>query len=516
MLSKSDLQSFLQCPRRLWLEKHQSDLVSADDPSLRRRQIDGNIVGDAARKQLGQEFIWPRGVDDRAGAAEQAKQLLQKSPHLPAAEVPMLYGEVYARADALIPNGSAYVLRETKSSTFPLRNDKVTTGEPKDHHLSDLAVQAWVMTQSDLPLARAELNLLNDQWRYPGNGDYGGLFRQLDVTEQIKPRMSEVRELLNRAQEVVSGDMPVVHTGRHCREPYSCPFQEFCGERDPPGPEHPIELLPDLAGKNLARKLRETKGYVSILDPAPEELSGTQAALYRRMQEAHRTGCPVLEPGSAEFMAQFRYPRYFLDFEGIDFPVPKWRGVRPYEHIPFQFSCHVETEPGLFHHGEFLDLSGEDPSLGCIRRMQERIDSNDGGPIFVYHATYERSRLAELAERHPEYAELLETYISRLVDLLPIVKNHYYNPDMMGSFSIKKVLPAIAPDLDYAELDEVQEGTGAQVAYITAAFDDRITPERKAELEKRLRAYCRQDTWAMVEVAYFLGCAGKPPRPAGM
>ncbi len=144
----------------------------------------------------------------------------------------MVRGELYARADALVPDGDAYVLRETKSSTFPLRNDKVTAGEPKDHHLSDLAIQAWVMTQSGLPLARAELNLLDNQWRYPGNGDYRGLFRQLDVTEQIKPRISEVPELLNRAQEVVSGDMPVVHTGRHCREPYSCPFQEFCGERD--------------------------------------------------------------------------------------------------------------------------------------------------------------------------------------------------------------------------------------------------------------------------------------------
>jgi hypothetical protein len=215
-------------------------------------------------------------------------------------------------------------------------------------------------------------------------------------------------------------------------------------------------------------------------------------------------------------MAQFPYPRYFFDFEGIDLPVPRWRGVRPYEHIPFQWSCHIERTPGVFEHGEFLDLSGNDPSLGCIERMQKIISPDDNGPIFVYHITYERSRLKELGERHPEHAELMQRYIDRLVDLLPLIKDHYYHPQMRGSYSIKKVLPVIAPELDYGELEEVQEGTAAQVAYIDAALDPLATAKRKADLEQKLRNYCRQDTWAMVELAYFLARTGKPVRPQGL
>lgn len=86
---------------------------------------------------------------------------------------------------------------------------------------------------------------------------------------------------------------------------------------------------------------------------------------------------------------------------------------------------------------------------------------------------------------------------------------------MRGSFSIKKVLPVVAPDLDYGELDEVQEGTGAQVAYLYAALDPAVTPARRADLEAKLRRYCQQDTWAMVEIAHFLAEGERPRRPAG-
>jgi hypothetical protein len=104
--------------------------------------------------------------------------------------------------------------------------------------------------------------------------------------------------------------------------------------------------------------------------------------------------------------------------------------------------------------------------------------------------------------------------IERLVDLHPMVKENLYDPRMRGSFSIKKVLPVVAPDLNYEELEEVQEGTGAQVAYLRACFETTLTPERRGLLKDRLLQYCEQDTWAMVEVGYFLEGRGRPVRPA--
>src|SRR6185369_5635560 len=131
------------------------------------------------------------------------------------------------------------------------------------------------------------------------------------------------------------------------------------------------------------------------------------------------------------------------------------------------------------------------------------------GPILVFYQTYEQDRLEGMAARHPEHAELLQRYIGRLVDLHPLVKQHFYDPRMKGSFSIKKVLPVIAPDLDYKELEGVQEGTGAQIAYLNLCFDG-LPHEDWERLRYNALAYCEQDTWAMVELGYFLEGKGRP------
>ena len=60
----------------------------------------------------------------------------------------------------------------------------------------------------------------------------------------------------------------------------------------------------------------------------------------------------------------------------------------------------------------------------------------------------------------------------------------------------------MAPELDYGNLDEVQDGSGAQIAYLEA-----ISPEtsksRRAKLKTRLRQYCKMDTLGLVKLAEF-------------
>jgi hypothetical protein len=517
LLTKSHLLAAVQCQRKLWLEIRRPDLAPIESVDAERRKKDGNKVGELARKQMGSAVIWPRSQVSKDQTAERAKTELLSNPTASFVEFPMYFDDVYARADALVPTGDGtYILRETKATTFPLKKDKVTPDKPDFEQVLDLAIQAWLLENSGLTLARAELNLINNRWRYPGGGNYDGLFRIKDITDEVKALTVEVPGLICTSRATVLADMPVMTTGKQCSSPHSCGYLKFCEKLDPEKPEHPIELLPDAAGKKLARELKADFGYVSLLEPAPSQLIGSSSELYVRMQTAHRTGLAYHSAHSGQSLVDLPYPRYYFDFEGIDLAIPVWEGVRPYEQIPFQWSCHVERSPGVFELGEFLDLSGGDPSVGCIEQMLKVIDLKDNGPIFVYFATYERSRLNELAIRHPQYASQLETYASRLVDLLPVVKSNYYHPLMMGSFSIKKVLPRIAPDLDYSALTEVSDGTAAQVAYIKAALSKEQTAAEKAETEKHSRIYCRQDTWAMVETAYFLAHKPRPARPLGM
>jgi hypothetical protein len=96
----------------------------------------------------------------------------------------------------------------------------------------------------------------------------------------------------------------------------------------------------------------------------------------------------------------------------------------------------------------------------------------------------------------PDLAPELTIIADRVVDLLPVTQAHYYHRDQRGSWSIKKVLPTIAPELDYSDL-EVGDGAAAQLAWLESA-SPQCAPERRAEIASSLEAYCERDTWAMV------------------
>lgn len=94
---------------------------------------------------------------------------------------------------------------------------------------------------------------------------------------------------------------------------------------------------------------------------------------------------------------------------------------------------------------------------------------------------------------------LLLAINTRMVDLLPIARERYYHPSQQGSWSIKKVLPAVVPELRYEALDGVQDGGMAMDVFLEAIHPD-TSVERKREIERQLLAYCKLDTYAMVRL----------------
>ncbi len=150
---------------------------------------------------------------------------------------------------------------------------------------------------------------------------------------------------------------------------------------------------------------------------------------------------------------------------------------------------------------EFLDLSGANPSRACAEALARELPGE--GAVIAYSAQFERGVIERLATVFPDLAKPLRSIAARLFDLLPVVRAHYYHPDMRGSRSIKAVLPTIGAGLDHETLDEVQEGTAAQAAYLEAIAQG-TSAARRAELEAGLRRYCGMDARAMLEVARFL------------
>ena len=108
------------------------------------------------------------------------------------------------------------------------------------------------------------------------------------------------------------------------------------------------------------------------------------------------------------------------------------------------------------------------------------------------------------ASRYSDLAGPLKAAIAWLVDLHPPTKQHYDHAALNGSWSLKAVLPTVAPDLDYAKLGEVQDGLAAQRAYVEASAPNTRAPRRDS-LRRALLDYCRQDTLALVRLVEFFG-----------
>jgi hypothetical protein len=409
-------------------------------------------VGEVARE------LYPGGVligDDLplSAALRETEEALARPGDLILYEATFRHKGVLIRADILERRGGRCRMVEVKSAT-----------RLKEYHLQDVAVQGWVTEGAGVPLDRLSVAVIDTGFVYPGGGDYRGLLREIPVADQARPLMARIPGWVRGFNELLGGPMPATRTGPQCRRPFECPFVAFCE-----GQEGKVRCEPG--------EERETDGGCAL---PPDPTLGR------------------LDPAATAFLATLPYPRYYLDFETVQFAVPVWAGTSPFQQVVFQWSCHAEHRPGEVAHREFLDTSGESPVRAAAEALLDAL--GDRGPVFVYH-DFEKWRLTEMAKMLPDLAPALERVAGRLVDLLRLTRDHYEHPALGGSYSLKTVLPTVDAELDHALLEEVQDGLSAQAAYHEAS--DRLTsPERSEALRRSLLEYCALDTLALVRVAH--------------
>jgi predicted RecB family nuclease len=287
-------------------------------------------------------------------------------------------------------------------------------------------------------------------------------------------------------------DEPARDIGAHCTTPYACPFFAHCS---PEQGEFPIL---GLGGRKDTLYALMLAGFKDVRELTENQLAN---ASQQRIWRQTVAGEAYLSPELKGIIDTLAYPRYFLDFETIAFAIPIWPETRPYQALPFQWSCHIDDGAGAIRHEEFLDLSGEPPMRQAAEALIEKLGTT--GPIIVY-TSYEKRVLNELGHRYPDLLPGLSALVDRLVDLHPLAKEHYYHPAMHGSWSIKAILPTIGANIDYANLVEVRDGEAAQSAYLEAIHED-TSADRREALRNALLAYCRLDTEAMVRLVEFFG-----------
>ena len=243
----------------------------------------------------------------------------------------------------------------------------------------------------------------------------------------------------------------------------------------------------------------EAKGYVTIHDiPANFRLNAVQD----RQRRAVQGNKMIVEPDLGAALEQLKPPLAFLDFESVALAIPRWPGNKPWQAVVAQFSCHVQEVDGTVTHHEWIADGPEDPRPELVRQMIRACEGTNA--IAVYNVGFERGRIKEMTQAFPEFADALTNINNKLVDLLPIVRNHVYHPDFGGRFGLKYVLPVLVPELSYDEM-EVAEGQAASSALARLMFGgDVLSLKDRERVRQNLLEYCKMDTWGLVRLFEYL------------
>jgi len=440
MISKSSFIRGMQCHKSLWL--HLNDPEDRDETSESQQQIfeTGYMVGFLAQQ------LFPGGVDASRDEHEKVQEAVAYTAALIDNGQSVIYeaafsdGETLCYMDILVKESDGWAAYEVKAST-----------QVKEYQINDVAFQYYVITRAGLPLKRVSLVHINNQYVRHGELDLQQLFTIELMITRILPMQKDIPGKLLLLQEMLkAGVMPDVTMGSQCNKPFPCDFLEFCRQ------SCVVE-----EGEGEARKANRDQ---DALD---------------------------------DFLDDLAYPLYYMDFETIQFAVPRYDESRPYQQIPFQYSLHVQqTKDGPVEHYEFLGTPPADPRPEFIQSLLARI--GEIGSIIVWNQAFENTRLREIARDFPEYAAGIDCLLARVADLMvPFRRKHLYTPDMNDSYSLKAVLPALVTDLSYSDL-EIQEGGTASIIYESLYQDN--DPEQVRLNRENLLAYCKMDTLSLVRI----------------
>lgn len=399
-------------------------------------------------------------------------------------------------------------------------------------YVYDLAFQRFVIENSESFIRNKDdkyyLAVLNSEYIFDGKYDLNGepiysddIIVFIDFT-QITEKYLEIIEkdvntVIKRLDQMNAQE---VDLGRHCqrKKTNECKFYNVCFKRL----TKDTSILNYISGHNgfkdgdVKHELYDliNEGYTDILDVPYNWLNRSNNQIQYNVVKDNE---PYYDKQKIKAgINELKYPIYHLDFETFPCPLPRFKGEKAYSQSLFQFSIHIEKEPGVCDkdkdHYSFLASDHSDVREELIKEML-KIIKPDGGSICVYNIAFEKTRIKELGEYYPKYKDRLNDIANRLFDLYNIVRSNtnfykelgydeerakqinFYDISLAGSYSIKKILP-IFSNLSYDDLN-IKHGEQAYAAYATLPT---LTKEEFNDTYNAMIEYCKQDTWSMVKI----------------
>jgi hypothetical protein len=475
-ISKSQYIKGQQCLKALYLLKKHPELRDEISEAQKALFQSGTDVGIIAHR------LFPEGVEisfDGQSFSEQIKRTKEEinKGTKTIYEATFSHDGLFIKADILNKVGKNWRLYEVKNSTGI-----------KDVHLYDVAFQYYVLKSMGFPISKTHLVHIDSEYIREGDIEVRKLFSINDITNEVMEMQGAISKEIAIQRKMLNGKMPEIDIGLQCSSPYECAFQDYCWKHIPE------ESVFNLRGRGINQFDLYNQGIIPLQD-VPKNILPVHGQI--QLECALEKKDLINKESIKEFLNTLWYPLYFLDFETFMDAVPPYDGLRPYQNIPFQYSLYYkETQDSELGYHEFLAQPKADPRKDLLEKLIAEIPKN--ACIITYNQGFEKGILNSLKEWYPEYEEGLNIIVNNIRDLMiPFKSQYYYSWQMQGSYSMKAVLPALVPELNYDGL-EINDGGMAMDAYgrMNASKD----PDEIERIRKALLEYCRLDTLGMVRI----------------
>jgi len=492
-LSKSEYMMFLRHPAWLWLKKHDKKMLPEPDANLQAMFDAGNLFEEYAEARF--ESIVRVGFDNYQEYLSMPARTLKT---LQSGATTLSQGRFEAEFADHIITCIVDVVDKIDDKTFDLYEIKSST-KVKPEHIEDLAFQTLVLQKAGYNVRNVLVIFCNNQYVRHGEIDTLALSAQQDVTDQVKAKLDSVqRNVAAALRTIESEEMPDPTLRRVKMGGFKEWLQIFLSLR-PNEDKYSIYKLYSPAPEQIGQL--EDMHITSIADiPAEFTLKPKQ----KWQVEATKAIEPIVDLTKIQrFFDLFTYPLYFLDYETLSSIVPAFDGLRPYQQLPFQYSLHIIDEPGAdLRHTEYLHTLDTNPVPELLAQLKN--DIGDSGTVLVWSESFEKNCNELMGDLAPDYSDFLQNVNDRVLDLMkPFFVGWYKDKDFYGSASIKNVLPVLAPELSYKDMD-ISEGLSAQRLWMQAVYENTHGEQEKTKLMENLRQYCELDTYAMVKIFEFL------------
>jgi hypothetical protein len=581
-LSKSDFKLARQCITKLYYKKLKYPNALENDQFMQLLAEGGYMVGKLA------QLLYPGVLVDKLDTAvAKSAELLATKKNICIQEATIESKGKLIRIDILNKKGNVLELIEVKAKSWNSAKDNLyehKTRRQFEEYIEDVAFQYIVLKEAypDYEIRpyllmpdknkRTSVEGLNGMFRLVVLPATSGGFRGFDVQftgDEKAVRKDDLLTLVDVMPAIRGIELTVKMAIDECMEtlfpkllkkqqPLSieCSKCEYrlkeaatihgfaeCWGAQAFAQPHILTLtqlgnINRLLDNGINDAIRKGKASISDLDATAFKGKYNN----RPYHQATATKELIERPLAGEI--NFTYPLCFIDFECSRMALPYHKGMRPYENVAFQWSCHRIEAPGADPvHTDWINTTDAFPNFKFAESLMKEIKHT--GTVLIW-SSYENTILKEIYEQMDAYGytntalkNWLEHFVKfdkqddcGYVDLAAIACKYYHHPLCEGRYSVKYVLPAVLhetssgviskwleqlsllkkdpdgnisnpyellPALDHGINTIVRDGTGAMRAYQDMLYGiHKDDMHIRSQWKKALRQYCRLDTLAMV------------------